>query len=155
MKSLSTWLAAIGIFLLSATGNFAQTNTIENGIIEKARADCGSFENGILEFDTQKAISEVELTGDDNPEKIVDFTNVTCSSSASFFCGTGGCGLTVIVNKTPVEFLAKAWKVEKATDGTPILKLAVHWSECDYKDTCWETYKWDGKALASLGAKAE
>ena len=66
-------------------------------VIEQARADCRAFENGTLTLG-ENAIVQADLTGDGEPEEIIDSRQFTCSSAASLFCGTGGCTVTVVVD---------------------------------------------------------
>ncbi len=124
-------------------------------VVDEARTECRSFENGKLIINPDKTITLVELTGGGGPEEIIDGNQFSCPTALTLFCGTGGCSLTVIANNQPFEFLAKAWKVDKSPEGKPLLKLAVHFSQCDYKDTCWEAFQWNGQAFESLGSKAE
>jgi hypothetical protein len=149
------WLLATAISVHSVFAQQAYASEAAGAVMDQARAECSYFDGGVLETDPDNTISLVDLTGDGKPEEIVDGNKFSCPTSLTLFCGTGGCALTVIVDEKPFEFLAKAWKVVKAPDGKPILKVAVHWSQCDYKDTCWETYKWNGASFENLGSKAE
>lgn len=124
-------------------------------IMDKARAECHAVDGGVLETDPQRTVSLADLTGDGRPEEIVDANQFYCPTARTLFCGTGGCQLTVIVEEQPFDFLAKAWKVAKASNGRATLKLAVHWSQCDYKRTCWETFAWTGSVFKSLGSNPE
>jgi hypothetical protein len=155
MKSKYTWLAIAGFFVLSVPGQFAYASNAASIVMEKARTECSSFDDGVLQTDSDNTITLADLTGDDRPEEIIDGNKFSCPTALTLFCGTGGCALTVIVDEKPFEFLAKAWKVVKAPDGKPTLKVAVHWSQCDYKRTCWETFKWKDTSFESLGSKAE
>jgi len=146
-------LAFAGFIVLSFTSAFAAD--VADQVIDRARTDCKSLGNGILTTDPFKTVSLADLTGDDRPEEIVDANHFSCTTARTLFCGTAGCELTVIVNEQPFKFLAKAWKVEKDFGGQPVLKLAVHWSACEYKNTCWESWKWNGADFKSLGSKPE
>ncbi len=155
MKSRIFQIVAAVILLLPVMNTQVLASGAAEKVVESARAECLSLDNGVLSTDPQKTISLADLTGDDQPEEIVDGNQFSCSTAASLFCGTGGCALTVIVGEKPFEFLAKAWKVEETSEGNPVLKIAVHWSQCDYKSPCWESFNWDGSGFASLGSKAE
>jgi hypothetical protein len=97
-------------------------------VLDAAQNECRSFENGTLEVG-ENTVVEVDLTGDGKINYLVDASEMTCSTAASLFCGTGGCALTAVVDGKPHEFLAKGWRVIKMYD-FPVLLLAVHGSEC-------------------------
>ncbi len=155
MRSKFVGLFIAAIFVHFALAQSAHASQAAGAVMDQARAECSSFDGGVLKTDPDNTITLVDLTGDGKPEEIVDGNKFSCPTALTLFCGTGGCSLTVIVDEKPFEFLSKAWKVEKGTDGKPVLKSAVHFSQCDYKDTCWETFKWDGTSFISLGSKVE
>lgn len=43
------------------------------------------------------AVRKVDLTGDGRDDYIIDFHETECVGRAAFFCGTGGCGLLILV----------------------------------------------------------
>lgn len=155
MSLKNLWLIAIVIFAHSIFTIQANASDAAGVIMDQARADCSSFDDGVLETDPNNTITLVDLTGDGKPEEIVDGSKFSCPTALTLFCGTGGCAVTIIVNEKPFEFLSKGWKVENNVDGKPLFKSAVHWSQCNYKSTCWEAFKWDGTKFKSLGSKAE
>lgn len=111
--------------------------------IETARADCESFEAG--DFDrAQDAIRQVDLTGDAGPDWIVDESKMSCSSAASMYCGTGGCGLTLVANGIPTYRIAGGWDIVEF-GGAPVLLLSVHGSRCGgiNPTPCTEALTWD------------
>ncbi len=119
-------------------------------IIAQARADCRAFENGTLTLG-ENAVVQADLTGDGQPEEIVDSRAFTCSSAASLFCGTGGCTITVVADGTARAFLAKAWRTVD-WDGQAILLLAVHGSDCGGTNLrrCYEAVVWSEDGFRSL-----
>ena len=145
----------ISAFLFIAGAGLSQAAETAETVVEKARAECNSFDGGDLQVDPHEAVSSVDVTGDGTPEDIVDAGHFVCSSARSLFCGTGGCSVTVLVGDQPFDFLAKDWRVGQSEDGSPAFKTAVHWSMCDYNRDCWETFKWDGHSFVSEGAKVE
>ncbi|MGR3662497.1 MAG: META domain-containing protein [Paracoccaceae bacterium] len=123
-------------------------------ILADAENECKSFENGVLSFNPDLAVSEVDVTGNGEMDEIVDSSAFSCSSAASLFCGTGGCSLNVIAEGVTFDFLAKAWSVRAGTD-KPELAIEIHWSECDYTSFCFEKFIWNGASFDSLGANVE
>ena len=118
-------------------------------VVEQARQDCQAFENGVLET-TDDAVTLVDLTADGQPNEIVDAAGFRCSTG-NLFCGTGGCSLTVLVDETPTEFLAKAWRVIE-WGSLPILLLEVHGSACGGTNlrSCFEAVVWSEGGFRSV-----
>jgi hypothetical protein len=96
-------------------------------VIEDARTQCASL-GGTLTL-KRGAVSRIDLNGDGRADALVDTGRMACSTAASAFCGTGGCGLTAIVAERSTEFLARGWKVVRWS-GQPVLLLAVHGTMC-------------------------
>jgi len=155
MRTSFFWLFAAALSVNSTLAEQSLASEAADAVLDQARAECSSFDNGVLETDPDNTITLVDLTGDGKPEEIVDGNKFSCPTALTLFCGTGGCAVSVIVDEKPFEFLSKGWKVEKDTDGIPLFKSAVHWSECNYKSPCWETFKWDGAKFKSFGRKVE
>jgi len=133
MKLKSAWLRLAGLLAISAFGQFAYASNAVINFLKEARSLCKPFDNGVLEFDTDRVIYNIDVTGNGQQDVIIDNSKIKYPTAPTLFCGTGGCTLAVIVNDRPFEFLAPTWKVEKAGDGKPLLKMAIHWSQCDYK----------------------
>lgn len=115
------------------------------GAIDDARADCESFEAGDFSFEPE-AIIKTPLTQTADGW-LVDETHMRCSSAASMYCGTGGCGLFLIVGDHITERLAKAWSIVDFYD-RPVVLLDVHGSLCGgiNPTPCVEALIWDDEA---------
>ena len=118
-------------------------------LINRAAADCGSFENG--EFDTGNAVTEIELRsqfGAVNAE-LVDESEYACSSAASLYCGTGGCMLNLIVDGTVQAWQATGWRlVEWGPDQILLIGRDGGWCGGAGAEVCYEALVWsDGKIL--------
>jgi len=140
------------LFCLAVTAApTAGASDASNAIIDEARDICRSFDNGVLEVGSG-AVTSVDLTGDGNPDEVVDHGEFICSTALSLFCGTGGCSMTAIADGKPFEFLTKAWKVVD-WDGQPILLLVVHGSECggDNLRRCYRAEVWSENGFRSVG----
>jgi hypothetical protein len=110
-------------------------------ILRKAEAQCSSFEGGQFNME-DTAVSRHEITGDGQPEAIVDASAFACSTAASMWGGTGGTMLWVVVDGKAYEFLAHRWKVVDM-DGQNVLLLAVHSSQCgDTIGPCYRALVW-------------
>ena len=114
---------------------------IATEIVQKAKKECASFENGTFHA-TEKTITLHDFTGDGRPEEVVDASQFSCSTSASMWGGSGGTFLWVIVDGKAYEFLAHKWRVVDV-DTQKILLLAVHSSECsDTIGPCFRALVW-------------
>ena len=119
-------------------------------IIKQAQAECAGWENGVLEM-KPGTLSQVELTGDDTPEEIIDSSQFHCSSAASLYCGTGGCSIWVVAEGKATNLLVKDWQVIDHF-GTPVLLSRIHGSECGGDNTrlCMRAYVWSDGALQTV-----
>lgn len=111
--------------------------------IDDARADCESFEAGDFSM-APEALQQIDLTGDGTPDWVVDESHMECSSAASMYCGSGGCGLSLIVGDLVAETLARGWTVVDVF-GTPAVLLDVHGALCGGvgPTPCAEALTWD------------
>ncbi|RMA81214.1 hypothetical protein [Umboniibacter marinipuniceus] len=134
-------LAAL-LLCLASTALADDTRSVTEELVLSAQQECESFENG--EFDvTNQAIRYEDLTGDGQPEEIVDASEFSCSSSASMWGGSGGTYLWVVSGEKQYEFLAHLWKVIEI-GGQKVLVLAVHSSECsDTVGPCYRALIWN------------
>jgi hypothetical protein len=110
-------------------------------IIQKAKNECSDFEGGELHVG-QQAITYHDLTNDGQPEAIVDAAELSCSTAASLWSGSGGTYLWIIVDGQTYEYLAHKWRVIDV-DGHQVLLLAVHFSACgESVGPCYRTLVW-------------
>ncbi len=144
---------ALPLLVMHCAGSAVASDEVDR-VLNEARAECKSFENGDLTIDMDRAVVSVDVTGNGEADEVVDSTAFASSSAASLFCGTGGCGLDVIAEGTAFSFLAKGWSV-RAGESAPFLEIGVHWSECDYTSFCFEKFVWTGAAFESRGARVE
>ena len=139
MKAFSFVSIVVICFSSSAIGG--EHVTVSADIVEGAKRECASFEDG--EFNaTEQAITLHDFTGDGRPDEIVDASQFSCSTSASLWGGSGGTYLWVLVDGKTHEFLAQKWQVVDV-DGQKVLLLAVHSSECsDTIGPCYRALVW-------------
>jgi hypothetical protein len=128
----SLFVACIGIAAL--IGGIMPSWAVDPAaeVLERSREHCRSINEGEFHAD-DGAVTQLDLTGDDVPEQVVDASHFSCSTAVTPYCGTGGCPLTVIVDRKPVEFLALRWKVIN-WDDQPVLLLHVDSAACDSND---------------------
>jgi hypothetical protein len=112
-------------------------------IIDQGRLAC-SKEKGQFNA-ASDAVMKFDLNGDGKPDEIVDEGKFACSTAASLYCGTGGCGLHLIVDGKDHNYLSQVWSVASLGEAKIIL-FGVHWSACKYKSPCVRGVVWrDGK----------
>ena len=139
MKSILS--ASIVLLCFSSTVMGGEHLTIATVIVQKAKSECASFKGGKFNA-TEQAITLHDFTGDGRPEQIVDASQFSCSTAASFWNGSGGTYLWVIVDEKTYEFLAHKWQVVDV-DGQQVLLLAVHSFECsDTIGPCYRALVW-------------
>jgi len=110
-------------------------------IIEQAKLDCNSFENGAFQS-TEKAVVHYDFNGDGTNEALVDGAQFSCSTALTLWGGSGGTFLWVIAPDKTYEFLAHRWKVVDVS-GQKVLLLAVHSSQCsDDIGPCFRAFVW-------------
>lgn len=127
--------------LLAALAAPAGAQTVE-AVLAQAKADCAGIDNGSFTAPPE-AVVQVDLTGDGTPESVVDSGLFQCSTSASYWGGTGGNWLAVIIAGQQVDLMAQAWQVTPF-EGLPVLMLWHNGSECGGAgaDVCAEALVW-------------
>ena len=126
-------------------------DTVEK-ILTEAKADCASLDDGVFDAPVG-TITDVDLTGDGKPEQVVDAAKFTCSTSASYWGGTGGSQLSLIVAGKRLDYFAQEWKVIE-WNKAPVLLLWLNGGECGGAgaDSCVEALVWSdfNKAFMSV-----
>lgn len=140
----------LGISLMCLVSTPGLAVDADTKIISKAREACESYENGT--FDSGKAVSKIDLTGDGNMDTVIDESDFHCSSSRSLYCGSGGCMLHAIVDGEVWSFQAEGWRMTD-WDGRPILLIARDGGWCGGAgaQVCYEAVVWShGKMLTVM-----
>jgi len=144
----ATWIAAS--LAASLVPVLAAADPAADKVLAAARADCESFEGRVFAT-APNSVTEADLTGDGIPESIIDEGTFSCTSAASMYCGTGGCGLVVVVDGTPHDFLAKGWRIVEWGEDR-ILLIAEHGYECGGTNLrrCYEALVWSDGRFATV-----
>lgn len=130
----------------------ALADPVADGVVAEARALCEGFENGSFST-TAGTVTRIDVTGDGEPESLIDESTYGCSSAASMYCGTGGCGLVAVVEGKAFRFLVKGWRVvEWGPDR--VLLIAIHGYECGGTNLrrCYEALVWSEGRFATVNA---
>ena len=118
-------------------------------LLDEASAACAEFEGGT--FAAGDAVSSVDLDGDGTPDRVVDESRFACSSSASMYCGSGGCILHAVIGGRSWSFQAEGWQVIEWA-GRPILLIARDGGWCGGAGAqlCFEAVTWSGGEMLSV-----
>ena len=112
-------------------------------VLAQRKHDCASFDNGTLTVQ-EGAFVRTDLTGEGTPDWVLDETHLLCSSAASLWCGTGGCGVNFLVDDVVTTRLAKGWEVVPFPPMT-VLLVQIHGVNCGGTNlnACVEAMVWD------------
>ena len=143
-------LAALAAIAMSASSALAVSPEAQQ-LIDRAAADCQSFENG--QFDRGDAVTEIELRshfGTVNAE-LVDEGQYRCSPAASLYCGSAGCPLYLIVNGETMAWQAMGWRLVD-WGSARILLIARHGAWCDGAggEVCYEALVWSNGRMLTV-----
>jgi hypothetical protein len=132
-------ILAISLFFLAAAPCLAADPI--DAILDQARADCTSLDNG--EFDADDAVVEVDLDGQGAPDRIVDTSRFKCSSARSLYCGSGGCDIHAVIGEESWRYQAEGWRMID-WDGRPILLIMRDGGWCGGAgaQVCYEAVVW-------------
>ena len=109
--------------------------------------ECSAFESGVLSLE-EGAIQQADLNGDGEDDWVLDEFFFRCSTAASLFCGTGGCGVNFQIGDVLTSRLAKGWDVH-AMPPLSLVLLQVHGANCGGTNInpCVEAMAWDPAEL--------
>ena len=112
-------------------------------IVGQRTVECNAFEGGELQLE-DGAIQRVDLNGDSEEDWVLDEFFFRCSTAASLFCGTGGCGVNFQIGDAMTSRLAKGWDVLSMPPFSLVL-LQVHGSNCGGTNVnpCVDALAWD------------
>ena len=141
--------------LLGAFPAYAESPDAQR-LIDRAAADCQSFENG--EFDAGDAVTEIELRSQFGTvqAELVDESEYACSSAASLYCGTGGCMLNLIVEGTVHAWQATGWRlIEWGPDRMLLIGRDGGWCGGAGAEVCYEALVWSNGRILTVGPPPE
>lgn len=144
--------AAVALASPAAGGS---PSVLARQLVERARQTCAGFEHRRFSGG-ERAIAEVDLTGDGMPEEIVDESAYRCSTAASLYCGSGGCMVRIVAHGKVFERLAKAWRIVEWGKSRIVL-FALHGTACAGSgfQPCYEAVVWGGGHFLSVRPPAK
>ena len=116
-------------------------------IVGQRTVECNAFEDGVLSLE-EGAIQRIDLNGDGEDDWVLDEFFFRCSTAASLFCGTGGCGVNFQIGNVLTSRLAKGWDIHSMPPFSLVL-LQVHGSNCGGTNVnpCVDAMTWDAENL--------
>jgi hypothetical protein len=134
--------------LVLPLGGAAQAATVED-VLAEAAAACTALDGGA--FAPNDAVSRPDVTGDGQPDTVIDWGRFGCEKAASAYAGTGGAPLTVLVDGARHDMRSKGWFLLPTPPG-PVLLMQVHGTECGGigADPCFEAVIWNGTRFMSM-----
>ena len=148
-------LAVLAMLVFSAGSAIAVSPEAQQ-LIDRAAADCQSFENG--EFDQGDAVTEIELRsqfGTANAE-LVDESQYACSSAASLYCGSGGCMLNLVINGETMAWQATGWRlIDWGPDRILLIGRDGGWCGGAGAEVCYEALVWSNGKILTVGPEPE
>ncbi len=152
---MKVWIPVF-LAVLFAAGQASAISPQAQALIDKAAAGCASYENGM--FDRGEAVTEIELTSQFGSVKaeLVDESAYSCSSAASYFCGTGGCMLNLVVEGQVMSWQATGWRLETwGPDTILLLGRDGGWCGGAGAEVCYEALVWSAGKILSVGPPPE
>lgn len=143
------FLIILGLALLPAPA-LASVDTI----LAEAAAMCAEQDNGV--FSSEGAVRSLDLTGDGQPDTLLDQMLFTCTTAASLYGGSGGSMINVFIGEVQSDFLVQGYELLNWADRT-ILLLALHGTSCNGigADPCFEALVWNGDRFMSVRAPVQ
>lgn len=120
--------------------------------IAEARGLCAEMDGGTLTLQPG-ALKTADLTGDGSADDwVLDEAYYSCSTAASLYCGSGGCGITFAVGGVATPGFARSW-APADVDGRRVVFIGLHGSSCGGigADPCFARLVWDGRGFQYFG----
>ena len=143
-----------GIGLAVATPAFAAPREADfpkevQAVIAEARKECRDADGKGLILKSG-VVARLDLNGDGRPDTKIDLGQVECRGAPSLYCGTGGCGLTLMIAqpdgalKTIFQGYVRGYTIGRNSSSKPgprTVRFDLHGSTCGRAgaETCVKT----------------
>jgi hypothetical protein len=147
---ISAAIAAALLLAQPAAAQSLQTRSPQAQALEQeAAAVCSAMDNGL--FDPGGAVTRIELKSQFGSVKaeLVDESAFHCTSSASLYCGSGGCMLHLVAEGKVYSWQATGWRLlEWGPDVILLIGRDGGWCGGAGTEVCYEAVVWsDGRPL--------
>ena len=152
---MRAFFTVLSVFLFWVSASLAMSPQAKQ-LIDRAAADCQSFENG--EFDAGNAVSAIELSSQFGAveAELIDESQFACSSAASLYCGTGGCMLNLVLDGKMSAWQATGWKlIEWGPDRILLIGRDGGWCGGAGAEVCYEAVVWSNGKFLTVGPAPE
>lgn len=152
---MRAFFTVLSVFLFWVSASLAMSPQAKQ-LIDRAAADCQSFENG--EFDAGNAVSAIELSSQFGAveAELIDESQFACSSAASLYCGTGGCMLNLVLDGKISAWQATGWKlIEWGPDRILLIGRDGGWCGGAGAEVCYEAVVWSNGKFLTVGPAPE
>jgi hypothetical protein len=152
---MRAFFTILSVFLFWVSASLAMSPQAKQ-LIDRAAADCQSFENG--EFDAGNAVSAIELSSQFGTveAELIDESQFACSSAASLYCGTGGCMLNLVLDDKISAWQATGWRlIEWGPDRILLIGRDGGWCGGAGAEVCYEAVVWSNGKFLTVGPAPE
>lgn len=155
MRTLVNLVAGVCALLMfsglcASAAEFKHPLEIE-ALLEYARQECKAAEGTKTTFG-ENTVRKIDLTGDGRADYIISMEDAKCEGLESLYCGTGGCGLQILVaqpNGTLVsvfDMRVRNYKIlpgKSAKDGPKRIQFELHGMYCGRSGvpSCYKTHR--------------
>ena len=139
------WIAAALMATPAAAADLPQSLRAE---VAAAQEMCREIEGGTLEL-RRGALTLADLTGDGSADDwVLDQAFFDCSSAASLYCGSGGCGMFFAIDGITSPAFAQGWALAEE-GGRRVIWLRIHGSGCGGTNltACFQKMVWNGQSF--------
>lgn len=143
--------ALIAIMFLLVSPMQVSAQETPDALLTEAVRDCSLWEEGYLHVG-ERAVVQVDLTGDGRPETLVDTRYLECSATPlSPYCGSGGCALFAFIEDRVFDWQALGWQIID-WDGEPVLLIGRDGGWCGVSSAgyCFEALNWNGETFLTV-----
>ena len=153
MRTLVQLAAGVcAVLIFSGFGAGAQDSKYPPEVessLEFARKECKEAEGTKTTFG-EKTVRKIDLTGDGRADYIVSMDEAKCEGWESYFCGTGGCGLEILVALPNGKYVSvfdarvRSYKIlpgKGAKSGNKRIQFELHGGYCGRSGvpSCYKT----------------
>ena len=146
LASLAACVCGLSMFgaLIANAQDIRYPREVEASL-EFARKDCKEAEGTGTTFG-KNAVRAIELTGDGRADYIVSLEGAECEGVRSHFCGTGGCGLEILVARPKGTYVSvfdmrvRSYEILPGK-GAKRIRFELHGSYCGRSgvQSCYKT----------------
>lgn len=139
---------ALAIILAATAGLPARAGMPVEKLLAQASATCAAIDGGIMTV-PEGAVTEVDFSGENSGDALLDESKLVCSTAASAYCGSGGCMLHAVIGDKVTSWQATGWRIiDWEQDKILLIGRDGGWCGGVGAERCYEAVVWsDGRFL--------